>query len=101
VLEIPVQPVPNQTLQAQLGGQNCRINIAQKNTGLYVDLYVDESLVIGGVIGQNENRIVRSEYLGFIGDLAFVDTRGTTDPVYTGLGSRFKLIYLEETDLPS
>lgn len=98
MLEIPTQPVPNQTLQVQLAGQNCRINIAQKRTGMFLDLYVDEGLIIGGVICENKNRIVRSAYLGFIGDLGFVDTRGSDDPYFTGLGSRFVLVYLETTD---
>jgi hypothetical protein len=43
--------------------------------------------------------MVRETYLGFIGDLSFTDTQGTSDPVYTGLGSRFVLLYLEASDL--
>jgi hypothetical protein len=100
MLQIPTQPVPNQTLQVQLAGQNCRIDIAQKRTAMFLDLYVDESLIIGGVICENKNRIVRSAYLGFIGDLGFVDTRGTDNPYFTGLGSRFIFVYLEATDPP-
>jgi hypothetical protein len=37
--------------------------------------------------------------VGFIGDLIFIDTQGTSDPNYTGLGSRFLLAYLSPTDL--
>jgi hypothetical protein len=32
--------------------------------------------------------------MGFIGNLLFVDTQGSSDPTYDGLGSRFSLVYL-------
>lgn len=92
---IPLQAVPNQTLQVQLSGQACIINLYQTAYALFVDLYVGNSLIACGVICENLNRIVRSAYRGFIGDLAFVDTQGETDPVYTGLGSRYQLVYFD------
>lgn len=67
---------------------------------MFVDLYVSNAPIILGAIAQNLNRIVRSLYLGFIGDFWFADTQGTSDPDYTGLGSRFLLQYLEASDLP-
>ena len=27
-------------------------------------------------------------------DLTFIDTQGSSDPVYTGLGSRFRLVWV-------
>ena len=99
MLTIPLQAVPSQSVNVQLGGQNCQINIYQKSTGMFCDVYVSNALIIGGVICQNLNRIVRDLYLGFIGDLAFLDTQGSSDPYYTGLGARFLFIYLELADL--
>lgn len=96
---IPLQAVPSQTVGAVLGSQNCTINVYQKVYGLFIDLLVNGSLVIGGVVCENANRIVRSAYLGFDGDLIFYDTQGSTDPDYTGLGSRFQLAYLTADDL--
>lgn len=96
---IPLQQVPSQTLAVSLGGQSCQIDIYQKLSGLYCNLYVNNSLIIGGVICENANRIVRSTYLGFLGDLAFLDNIGEDDPVYTGFGDRFSFIYLELVDL--
>ena len=96
---IPLQVVPSQTLQVQLSGQNCAINVYQLSTGIFIDLYVSNTLIIGGVIGQDRNLIVRDLYLGFIGDLCFMDTQGTQDPVYTGLGGRYQLCYLDTFDL--
>lgn len=101
MLIIPTQPLPNQTLQVQLDGQACTINLYQQSYGLYCDLYVNGVLIIGGVICENLNRIVRSLYLGFGGDLIVGDTQGTSDPLYWGLGSRWLLAYLEESDLPA
>jgi len=96
---VQLQSVPSQTIQIQLGGQNCAINVYQLSTGLFVDLYVAGVLIIGGVIGQDRNRIVRDLYLGFVGDLSFIDTQGTDDPSYTGLGARWQLCYLDTFDL--
>lgn len=99
-LIIPTQAVPAQRISVQLANQSCVIMLRQKLTGMYLDLYVNDALVIGGVICENSNRIVRNDYLGFIGDLIFIDTQGTTDPYYTGLGVRYFLTYLEVADLP-
>lgn len=99
MLTVPVAATPSQTISVLLASQPCQIDIYQRSTGLYVDLYVNDALIIGGVIAQNKNRIVRSAYLGFIGDLAFYDTQGKDDPAYSGLGSRFLLQYIEAAEL--
>jgi len=96
---VPLQPIPSQTLGVTLADQSCKLNVYQKAAGLFMDVYVNDTLIIGGVICENINRIVRSLYLGFIGDFIFIDNQGNADPVYTGLGSRFSLAYLELTDL--
>ena len=54
---------------------------------------------MAGVICQDRNRLVRSAYLGFAGDLMFEDLRGTDDPTADGLGSRFQLVYLDASEL--
>ncbi len=100
MLIIPLNPVPAQTLTAQLAGQPTRIDVLQKSTGLYLNLYVNDVAILTGIICEDANRIVRDAYLGFIGDLAFYDTRGSEDPYYTGLGTRWVLAYLETADLP-
>lgn len=97
---IPLKPVPNQTVSVQLAGQACTIDVYQLAQGLFVNLSVDGALVIGGVIAQNLNRIVRDAYLGFAGDLAFVDNQGSRDPDHAGLGSRFELAYLTADEAP-
>jgi hypothetical protein len=98
MLLIPLQPIPSQIVSANLAGQPTQIKVYQKMFGLFVDVSVNNKLIIGGVIARNGVKIVRSAYLGFIGDLFFDDAQGTSDPTYTGLGSRFSLVYLEPSD---
>lgn len=97
---VPLNANPNQIVTVGLGNQTCQIAVRQTSKGLFLSLYVNNTLIIGGVICQNLNRIVRDLYLGFAGDLVFYDTQGTSDPDYTGLGARFLLVYLSPSDLP-
>lgn len=100
MLIVPLQAVENQAVTVSLGGQSCQINVYAKSTGLFVDLYVNNALVVAGVLALNLTLIVRSAYLGFIGDLAFVDQSGAgDDPEYSGIGSQFLLYYLSPADL--
>lgn len=101
MLQIPLQAVPSQIVVANLSNQISQIAVYQKLSGLYVNLSVNNALIIGGVIAEDRNRIVRSLYLGFIGDLMFLDNQGTDDPFFEGLGARFTLMYLEASDLPT
>jgi hypothetical protein len=101
MLIVPVRPVPNQTLSILLANQLCQLTLRTRFYGLFMDVSVNDAPIVQGVICQNWNRIVRSAYLGFIGDFAFWDTQGKTDPIYTGLGSRYPLYYLEKFDLPA
>jgi hypothetical protein len=96
---IPIQDVFSQSFQVQLANQSCSINIYQNDFGLFFDLSVSGTLIIGGVVCQNMNRIVRDLYLGFVGDFCFVDAQGSEDPISPGLGTRFFLVYLDAFDL--
>lgn len=98
-LYIPLKQIPNQAVSVQLDGQDCQINVYEKFFGLFLDLYVSNVLIIGGCLCLNLNRIVRSAYLGFSGDLGFWDTQGNSNPYYTGVGARFQLVYLTPADL--
>jgi hypothetical protein len=101
MLIVPLQATPSQKVSVQLGGQDVGLKVYQKATGLYMDVYLSDTLLLGGIICQNLNRIVRSLYFGFLGDLMFLDNQGMDDPDYTGLGGRFSLMYIEASELPS
>lgn len=96
---IPIQPLPAQAFNVTLGGQSCALSIYQKSTGLFLDLSVSGAAVMTGVVCLDRSLLVRQPYLGFIGDLSFVDTYGKDDPQYTGLGMRWVLAYLSPSDL--
>ena len=100
---VPLQATPSQNLNTSLGGQSCTINLYWKglvNPFLYMDLYVNNILIIGGVMCLNANVLVRNTYLGFICDLSFYDTQGATNPNYIGLGAQYILVYLAPGDVP-
>jgi hypothetical protein len=96
---IPLQAVPSQAVSVTLAGQNCQINLYAKLYGMFADLYVSNALVVGGILVLDRNRMVRSTYLGFVGDLIVYDTQGANDPAFDGLGSRYLLAYLEADEL--
>lgn len=99
-LIVPLQATPSQLISVTLNSQACQIAVKQKATGLFVDLFVDDALIIGGVLAENLNVLVRSAYLGFVGDLLFYDIAGTNNPDYLGLGVRYFLEYFTPDELP-
>jgi hypothetical protein len=42
----------------------------------------------------NGVKLVCRDYLGFQGNIVFIDTQGTKNPEYSGLGTRYELIYM-------
>jgi len=100
--EISLQPSKSQKVNVTLAGQSCSIKLHQRSTGFYMDLYVGDKAIMQGVICLNSTRMVRYAYLGFVGDLVFIDSKGSLDPSYDEIGTRFKLYYLtaEELKLP-
>lgn len=121
---IPLIAKPAQSLSVVLANQACRINLYSLNSpgdilnpaipvrdlqsypALYMDLLVGGQPVISCRICRNLIRaLLDSEYYGFVGDFVFVDTYAKSspgegvDPIYTGLGTQFQMVYLEAADL--
>lgn len=96
---IPIAAMENQRLGVVLGNQNCTITVAQKSTGMFLGLEINQVVVMTGVLCTDRTKLVRQSYLGMVGDLAFMDTQGREDPLYEGLGTRWVLMYLEASDL--
>lgn len=98
--EIPLRPVPNQSLQCILGGQNCTLRFYTREVDcvehLFCDLALDQSLVFGGVICQDFIDLKLYAYWPFAGRLVFVDMQGESQPNWRGLNERWKLVYLED-----
>ena len=90
---IPLTNVPSQSFTVQLGNQNCAINLYQEDTGLYFDMTVNGNPCVQTMLCLNLVGLVREKYQGFVGQLVFVDTKGSSNPTYDGLGSRYLLTY--------
>ena len=92
-----VIPLPNNnaniSLNVTLSQQTCVINLYQKSTGLFFDLIVNNNPLVTARLCLNQTKLITESYLKFVGQLFFVDTKGNTDPVYTGFGDRYVLIY--------
>lgn len=94
MLEIILKPLKSQRFTVTLNSQTCEIRLAQRSTGLYIDLAVNGAPCLQGVLCMNGNKIVRYGHLPFDGELFFADLAGSADPEWSGLGDRFKLFYL-------
>ena len=99
---IPLSDAPSQTVGVQLNNQPCRLFVYTKSifapiappgmiesdptpvyenkNPVFLDLYLNDVLVVGGVLCRDRTLILRDSYLGFSGDLAFVDIQGTESP---------------------
>jgi len=93
LMTVPLRPVPSQQFDIVLSKQPCTIRLYQKLEQIYLDLAIGGIPCITGALCRDRMRIVQSEYLGFIGDLYFVDQEGGQDPQYVGLGSRWLLMH--------
>ena len=83
-LEIPLQQVPNQTLGVSLGGSQYELTLNYRLGDMYLSIVKDNVPVIYNRICQNLNPI---------GEFVFVDSIGNENPVYTGFGDRFVLVW--------
>ena len=100
MLEVPVNAVPSQKLSVTFANQPCQLSIYTLIDGaIYMDVLLNGTAIVQGVRCLNNNKIVRAAYMGFIGDFMFSDAQGFNDPTYDGLGTRYRLIYLEAADL--
>lgn len=97
--QIVIQPVPSQQTQVVLDGQLCAISVYVKNQCMFFDLSVNGAPIAYAVQCKNLVSLVPTAYLGFAGWMVFFDTQGTDNPIYTGLGTRWILVYLDEADL--
>ncbi|EAA8256840.1 hypothetical protein AH633_002520 [Salmonella enterica subsp. enterica] len=96
---ISIEPKKSQTLSINLAGQLCVIRLIQRESFMYMDLTANGNPIMQGVPCLYGNKMVGYSYLGFKGDLVFIDNDGQNDPFYEGLGSRYILYYIEENEL--
>lgn len=99
--EITLNAIKSQRVTVSLNNTSYTIRIHQRSTGLFLDIYLGESAIAQGILCLNCNWVVRYSYLGFPGDLVFVDKKGSSAPYWDELGSRFRLYFLTTSEISS
>ncbi|GBR71014.1 phage baseplate plug family protein [Gluconobacter kanchanaburiensis] len=94
-VQIPLAATASQTLNVVLNQQLVRLDVYQRSTGLFMDIWLNDERIVAGAICQNLNPVVHTDYLGLGGDFVFVDTQGSDNPTYDGLGGRYVLTFAE------
>lgn len=112
--EVPLSALESQTLQILLNGQQCALSVYTKTGYELTDaieletviqiIYFD--LTVNGVDITNTQNCVNlarlllnRQYLDVVGDFVFIDTQGSEDPQWQGLGTRWVLVYLDADDI--
>lgn len=99
MIRVPLALAPSQTLSVVVGGQACNIALRQNGANMYFDLTVNSvPIVIARIVRNKQLLLIDVKYKGFRGDFLFNDSQGDTQPVYTGLDTRYRLYYVETTD---
>lgn len=87
LMVIPLQPIPNQSRSYVLNDTAYTVDIETRRGGLYISVWQGGDYVL-------RNRALLSYApVGF--GLQLVDTQGTDDPEYSGLGDRWLLMGLQ------
>lgn len=92
---IPIEQLPNQTFWVDLNNQSCKIHVYERYGYMYLDLAVDDNIILQGQICLNNVDLIQYTHLKFDGQLKFIDTQGSEDPYYTGFNERYALVYVQ------
>jgi hypothetical protein len=109
---IPLTAVPSQSATVALSGQSVTVNVYQLGFPPVAELYCDVQSNGAPIASCRKARafsgstteaapfmLLDSAYWGFQGDFLFIDTQGDEDPQFSGLGSRWQLVYYTPDDL--
>lgn len=117
MLLLPLAAVPSQTFSATLAGQAVAFALYQLGAGAAAALFLDlnsngvqiltarQCRAYGGLPATRARFMLTARrYLGFSGDLVFLDTQATatnptSDPLPAGLGTRWQLAYFSDAEL--
>lgn len=96
---IPVAPTPNQAFSVVLEERNVSVTLRTLRNQLYADVMCEGVPICATRICQDRQVFTaRAEHLGFPGlRLCFADLRGTSDPQWAELGTRYLLLSIELT----
>lgn len=97
--EIPLSTAANQSLQVILEGQNCSLRLYTRvmpdgADALFCDLSIDQQPICYGCICLDGLLMPLYGWPAMAGRLVFVDMEGDSAPHWSGLGARWRLVYL-------
>ncbi|MBS4773136.1 MAG: hypothetical protein KHX55_02535 [Proteobacteria bacterium] len=96
IVEVPLSPLPSQELSLVLGNQDVTVRVLTHGDYLYLDILKEnEPVILGQIIVTGQN-ILPAGLSDFSGNFQMVDLNGDSDPVYSGLGTQFRLLYNDE-----
>lgn len=99
--QIPLTAVPIQRLAVTLDGQSCSIEVRQNGPRVYLSLWLGEQMILGARVCRDRTLMLTgAHYLGFAGDLMWVDNSAFDDPQWWGLDGRWSLVYLTAAEAP-
>lgn len=97
VYKIPLIAVSNQQLNCSLGGQNCTLNLYQRDDYLYLDLAIQSEWIRRGAICIPYTPLITGS-TSFKGQIYCMDSISPVDaqqiPHYSKLGTRFNFFYV-------
>lgn len=101
--EIPLRATGNQTLQVVLEDQNCSLRLYTRSLSdgvetLFCDLSIDQDPVFYSCPCLDGLPMPLYAWLGMTGQLVFIDMEGDEAPHWSGLGSRWKLLYMSPAE---
>lgn len=99
MIEIPLLPIPAQSLRIILNDQNVTIALRQKDDRMFMDLDVGVTRIFTGAICMDRTDVKPFKIMNFNGGLYFVDTQLEEPPQWEGLGSRWGLLYIRDDEL--
>ncbi|EMA4783460.1 hypothetical protein AB7340_20280 [Providencia alcalifaciens] len=85
--EIPLSPIPNQILNFTLDTDEYEIELNTRLGHIYATVKKNNENLVCNRICRNMTYICQW--------LIFADQQGNTDPKYTGLGSRYRLVWVD------
>ena len=101
MIQIQLSAVSIQRLAITLEGQACSIEARQNGRHLYLSLWKNDEMILGQRVCRDRSLMLTgARYRGFSGDLMWIDGQGFDDPQWTGLGSRWTLVYITPAEFP-
>lgn len=96
ILDIPLSNVPAQRFHISLAGRKCSLSLYTRAQRLFMDLDLAGQRILTGAACLNHVPVMQLASRALPGQFIFSDTRGFDHPHWSGLGQRWKLVYITE-----